>query len=294
MFFFKKRKKSQTSEVVAEEVEVKHQTTEEVAEDNKSQITEVKTEIVEDKHHTTDPNKIFLSQKYFPDYTFRNFLSKYVLKVDLETDITDLVLSVTDIETYFFRQRTGQRIGNIDGIQYFKNLKYLELDNNEIDDLTPIQDLVKLEYLRIVNNHLTDISPINKLTEMDYLCLDKNCISNISAISNLTRIRFLSLNHNRIENISAIPKLTKLQKLWLRHNYISDISSIEGVHHTLRSLLLSHNLLTNRNLGSLEKIIGSNMLSPYTTSFSNNKFRKDDNMIMFMEKYSKYKDCFEK
>ncbi len=73
-------------------------------------------------------------------------------------------------------------IGSLEGLQYAKNLVYLNLAFNEISDLSPLANLTKLEELTLWDNTIRDLSPLAGLTSLVYLDLDDNHISDISPL----------------------------------------------------------------------------------------------------------------
>ena len=103
----------------------------------------------------------------------------------------------------------------------------MDLDNNQISDISAISGLTNLKRLGLYNNQISDISAISGLTNLNYLHLSNNQITNINVISGLTKLIRLDLDNNQISNISAISGLAKLKYLYLSDNQISDISVIE-------------------------------------------------------------------
>ena len=67
-------------------------------------------------------------------------------------------------------------IKNLSGIEYAKNLTYLdfgpsEIGFNEISDISPLSGLSKLEAIYLPDNKISDISPLSGLTNLRYLFL---------------------------------------------------------------------------------------------------------------------------
>lgn len=78
---------------------------------------------------------------------------------------------------------------SLEGIEYCKNLKLLNLALESITDLNPLSSLTDLENLDLNQNRtIEDISPISNLTNLKTLILYSNPIKDISALSNLTKL----------------------------------------------------------------------------------------------------------
>ena len=72
-------------------------------------------------------------------------------------------INQSDLEaiTEFDTVSTFQHITNLTGLEYCINLEVLDLDNEEISDLSPIAGLTNLTVLNLSWNELSDISPIS-------------------------------------------------------------------------------------------------------------------------------------
>ncbi len=140
-------------------------------------------------------------------------------------------------------------IKNLSGIEYAKNLTYLdfgpsEIGFNEISDISPLSGLSKLEAIYLPDNEISDISPLSRLTDLRTLVLDSNQISDISPLSGLTNLRFLSVGSNQISDISPLSKLNNLIDLGLSDNNISDIRPLSELN-ILQTLALANNKISN-------------------------------------------------
>ncbi|HAZ48390.1 MAG TPA: hypothetical protein DDW76_32015, partial [Cyanobacteria bacterium UBA11369] len=84
------------------------------------------------------------------------------------------------------------------------NLTYLNLQNNQIADISPLLTLTNLTHLDLNNNQIADISPLSALTNLTHLILVHNQIADISPLSALTNLTFLDLYNNQIADISPL------------------------------------------------------------------------------------------
>ncbi|OHD15256.1 MAG: hypothetical protein A2Y34_05960 [Spirochaetes bacterium GWC1_27_15] len=101
-----------------------------------------------------------------------------------------------------------------------KNLKYLCLLDNQINDISVLKDLKSLTHLDLRNNQINDISVLKDLKSLISLNLYSNQITNISALKELKSLTFLYLGLNQINDISALKELKSLTDLDLGNNQI--------------------------------------------------------------------------
>lgn len=106
-------------------------------------------------------------------------------------DVDELKLSDEDIE-------------DLSGLEYFTNLKYLDLGENNIEDIDALEDLTKLETLKLDHNLIEDITPLKNLTNLKYLDLKSNYISDIWPLKYLNKLETLYLDDNPIDDYSPV------------------------------------------------------------------------------------------
>lgn len=152
----------------------------------------------------------------------------------------------------FSKYDTSYGIRSLKGLEKAINLTRLQLDNNEIRDLTPISNLTKLTYLNLRNNRVSGIEPLKNLVNLVELDLYKNQLTDIKPLSTLTKLEVLRLGFNSnitldnnkvggIKDISPIvDNLRELRELDLSENVIESVKGIENL-----TKLTNLNLLKN-------------------------------------------------
>lgn len=87
--------------------------------------------------------------------TFPSMLFEIVIRDALNKpsgDITDFdMLTIVNLNGW------SKRLYSIDGIEYCKNLEYLDLYNNQISDISGIADMPKLDLISLNNNNISDL-----------------------------------------------------------------------------------------------------------------------------------------
>jgi serine/threonine protein kinase/Leucine-rich repeat (LRR) protein len=122
-------------------------------------------------------------------------------------------------------------LDDISDLQYFPNLKELNISCTEITDISVLYQLPKIETLRLTSNiYLSDISPIASLKYLKGdLQLFRNNISDLTPLSGLKNLTKLTLSSNNISDLTPLAGLVGLTRLNLYKNRIADISPLSGM-----------------------------------------------------------------
>ena len=75
-------------------------------------------------------------------------------------------------------------ISNLKGLEYAKNLTYLDVASNQITSISVLKGLTKLAHINIEDNQVTNISALTNLTELQYIYVAGNPITDLSPMSN--------------------------------------------------------------------------------------------------------------
>ena len=94
----------------------------------------------------------------------------------------------------------------------------INLDNNQLTDVTGLEELIHLKELRIYNNQLTDVTGLEKLTQLRYLNLAANQLTDLRGLEKLTQLETLWITRNQLVDVMGLKKLTKLKSLNLSDN----------------------------------------------------------------------------
>ena len=120
-------------------------------------------------------------------------------------------------------------IQDLTGLQFATNLRLLNLNWNQVSDLSPIAGLIELRDLWIHDNLLSDISPVRGLTNLTRLEFDESTVSDISPVRGLTNLTYLEFDHTLVSDISSVRGLTNLTHLEFHDTLVSDLSPVAGL-----------------------------------------------------------------
>ena len=134
---------------------------------------------------------------------------------------------------------------DIQGLSEMTNLKKLNLDGNQLSDLTALAGVTQLQSLSLgENGAVTDLSPLSGMVELVNLTLPANAeISDLSPLAGMQQLRSLNMSSglgeslSLIEDISPLSELSHLESLTLAVRSLNDLSSLSGLTN-LRELRL--------------------------------------------------------
>lgn len=84
-----------------------------------------------------------------------------------------------DMMTIHYINGYERNISSIDGIEYCKNLEWINICTNQISDISPFAVLKRLQYINLWTNQISDISVLSELTSLTNLYIGGNLIEDI-------------------------------------------------------------------------------------------------------------------
>ena len=77
---------------------------------------------------------------------------------------------------------SGKTIQSLVGLEYFADLKKLDLTDNQIVDITPLATLTEVDSLALTDNQIVDVTPLSGLTGLSWLGLASNLIEDVAPL----------------------------------------------------------------------------------------------------------------
>ncbi|XP_026565734.1 leucine-rich repeat-containing protein 49-like [Pseudonaja textilis] len=145
-----------------------------------------------------------------------------------------------------FQHNFITRIQNISKLQ---RLIFLDLYDNQIEEISGLSTLRCLRVLSLGNNRIRRISNLDNLVNLDVLDLHGNQISVIENLSHLKELRMLNLARNGLTRAENLRGLDSLLELNLRYNKIRLVKDVDSLP-SLQRLFLSFN-----NISCVEDIL---------------------------------------
>lgn len=106
----------------------------------------------------------------------------------------------------------GSQIAKLGGIEYFINLRTLDISFHKVKDLGKLSGLTQLTYLKAFGNVIQDLKPLAGLVNLTDLNVGGNKIKSVKPLSGLLNLTELRLDQNSIKDFSPLaeiyPRLT--------------------------------------------------------------------------------------
>lgn len=200
----------------------------------------------------------------FPDDNYKDayFLKTCVLQSIRFNDLVDEELDEQIVELdlhaseFTIMNCAGQTsLADIENLQYFTELTYLDLSNTAISDVSSLQYLTKLTTLKLANINATDFSMLQSLTNLKNIDISLNKVDDASFISNLLLLEDVQLKSIGINDVSVLQNNVKITMLDVSGNNIQNLSPIDD----LKSLV-SLNASDNSRVSTLPSFTDFNVL----------------------------------
>ncbi len=130
-------------------------------------------------------------------------------------------LSISEVAALEELVARGQGIGDLTGLEQAASLVFLDLADNEIDNLMPLAALSALQVLVLDANAIVDLAPLAGLAALEVLAVEYNRIADLAPLSALKSLETLLLLGNRVENLASLLALSAdgaLKRVDLREN----------------------------------------------------------------------------
>lgn len=245
---------------------------------------------------------------YFEDENLKNAILEIIKKVENDDTKNSILLSdidkITSDSLASGKQLNlaGKNIKSLNGLELFenKNIEWIYLDWNEIEDLSVLNNFTSLTKVSASSNNISNTAFVNKLSNLQNLNLSNNKINGIGDITYLTKLKYLYLDNNQIEDLTGISRLTKLVDLSISGNKIINCDEITKIE-SLESLDISRNKIStianiktnnsvkkvNLNYNELTSLNGiQNLKNIEILSASNNKIDNIENIDGLSELYN--------
>lgn len=188
-------------------------------------------------------------------------------------------IEITEALEVKYLHMYNANITQLDGLNFFTNLIFLDVRLSSINNLLPISNLVGIEYLYCGNNQLTNLIGLENFTALKSLEASFNQISSLSSISNCINITNLQITQNSLTLLTPIQNLINLLYLDCSHNNLVTLSGIENAT-SLITLYCSFNNLNS--LSSIENLISLQLLNADNNNLS---FANFNNLSSLTELY---------
>ena len=132
----------------------------------------------------------------------------------------------------FGLEQLSFKLTDLSGLQYFSNLKELNIAGNALKKLSGIEYLKQLELLNLTANKLTTLRGIRHLKQLKNLFIRDNKITTLSEIQHLKKLVILDcLNNKKLKTIGKLSESETLQTLYIqdyKNNIHEEVKVLEN------------------------------------------------------------------
>ena len=98
-------------------------------------------------------------------------------------------------------------ISNLTGLQHATNIFALNINFNDVVDISPVAHLHKLRYFHAIDNRIADISPLRNLNRLEFLDIYSNVILDHTPVDGLSLSHFTYDQNCDVTPIALAPRL---------------------------------------------------------------------------------------
>ena len=120
----------------------------------------------------------------------------------------------------------NMKIKSLKGLEKCRSLAALDLEGNQITDLSPIKDLKMIQTINLKKNKIKDIKPLAGLTALQYIQLENNQVSDLKPLMKMKNLRSLYLSYNKITDMKPVSGLSKIWSISLAGNKVTNLQPL--------------------------------------------------------------------
>lgn len=140
-------------------------------------------------------------------HSINNYLNQGGSYPDRNEDSPITVGLVKNISFFGIHPKESE---NLEGLQYFTNLQYLNLDaSGKLKDISAIKELKKIIILQIRGTQVEDISFVKNFKQLEKLWIEQTNITDFSPIKDLPNVKIDNINSNAIIKVPRNLKIFK-------------------------------------------------------------------------------------
>ncbi|XP_037689456.1 leucine-rich repeat-containing protein 49 isoform X1 [Choloepus didactylus] len=136
------------------------------------------------------------------------------------------IQNISNLQRLIFLDLYDNQIEEISGLSTLRSLRVLLLGKNRIKKISNLENLQSLDVLDLHGNQITRIENVNHLCDLRVLNLARNLLSHVDNLNGLDSLTELNLRHNQITFVRDVDNLPCLQRLFLSFNNISSFESV--------------------------------------------------------------------
>ncbi len=154
----------------------------------------------------------------------------------------DAVLTAEDCEKITVLNVYNQEgpVATLDGIEYFKNLKRLDVADSSIEDLSGIGTLTELERLSISNGVAEELPDLSGCVKLRELMISGLPLKNINALADMPALEDVTVIDSNVSSIAPLKDNHTIRRLAIDSCCVSDWECIAGNEDLKEALMFDY------------------------------------------------------
>lgn len=170
--------------------------------------------------------KTFMSlcegQEWFISFVNAKFIENGQRFSELTSENDPILLNITEMSL------PSSGITKIpEAVKYFKNLAYVDLSYNDVDDLSALYECPYIMYLRADGNNIKTVD-LSNFADLNTISLADNLLESMPLLASNTKIKYIDFSHNNISELTSLAGLECITELNLSANNINSLVSLDS------------------------------------------------------------------
>lgn len=168
--------------------------------------------------------KTFMSlcegQEWFISFVNAKFIENGQRFSDLTSENDPILLNITEM------MLPSSGITEIpEAVKYFKNLAYVDLSYNDIEDVSALYNCPYIMYLKMDGNRIKNIE-LSGFADLTTVSIADNLLEEMPLFTANTKIKYIDLSHNNITKLTSLEGLKNITELNLGANAITSTAGL--------------------------------------------------------------------
>lgn len=112
-----------------------------------------------------------------------------------------------------------------EAVKYFKNLAYVDISYNEIEDISALSACTYIMYLKADGNNIKSVD-LSNFADLTTVSLADNVLEVMPSLAGNTKIKYIDFSHNNISELTSLEGLNGITELNLSANNITSTAGL--------------------------------------------------------------------
>lgn len=160
--------------------------------------------------------------------SYTTSIAPAAIPADITTAGAEYQLTMRDAPKLTHLVASDLGVTTLEGLQYAKNLSFLDVSNNKISDLSPLSGTAALTNLSVAGNQISNLAPLSGKTALTALSVASNPVSALEPLAEDGSLATLDISSTQATNLYPLGSLP-LTDLTMNDTTVTDVSMMGGM-----------------------------------------------------------------